>query len=50
MIHRKSDSDWIEKAHLKKGALHREMNVPMDKNIPVKRLNAAAKKGGLLGE
>lgn len=42
--------NWIKKAIKKPGALHRELNVPMDKKIPDKKLNAAAKKGGKEGE
>ncbi len=25
---------WIQKLHLKKGALHKELGVPLDKKIP----------------
>jgi hypothetical protein len=32
---------WIQGAHLKKGALHREMGVPLDKKIPDKKLEKA---------
>lgn len=41
--------NWISKMHMKKGALHRQMGVPASKNIPAKRLSAAAGKGGKLG-
>ncbi len=34
---------WIQKAHIKKGALHRELGVPEGKKIPAKKLNKAAK-------
>ena len=40
---------WIPHS-LKKGALHRELGVPMGHKIPAKKLNAAAKKGGKLGK
>jgi hypothetical protein len=40
---------WIQDAHIKKGALHREMGVPLGKKIPEGRLKAAEKKGGTLG-
>jgi len=40
---------WIQDAHIKKGALHREMGVPIGKKIPESRLKAAEKKGGTLG-
>lgn len=41
---------WISKAIKKPGALHRELGVPKGKKIPVKALNAAAKKSGTLGK
>lgn len=41
---------WIQKMHMKKGALHEEMGVPKGKKIPSKKLAAAAKKGGKLGK
>lgn len=41
---------WIQKAIKKPGALHRALDVPMDKKIPAKKLNAAAKKPGKLGQ
>lgn len=41
---------WIQKAIKKPGALHKEMHVPMGKKIPAKKLAAAAKKGGKLGQ
>lgn len=41
---------WIQKAIKKPGALHKELGVPMDKKIPAKKLEAAAKKGGKLGQ
>ena len=40
---------WIQKMHLKKGALRKELGVPEGKKIPAKKLNAAAKKKGLEG-
>lgn len=36
--------------HMKKGALHKEMDVPAGKKIPAKKLASAAKKGGKLGK
>ena len=36
--------------HMKKGALHKELGVPMGKKIPAKKLAAAAKKGGKEGK
>jgi hypothetical protein len=41
---------WIQAMHMKKGALHDEMGVPKDKDIPAKKLSKAAKKGGKLGK
>lgn len=32
---------WIQKMHMKKGALHKELKVPMDKKIPAKKLEKA---------
>lgn len=34
---------WIQKAHIKKGALHKELGIPADKKIPKKTLALAAK-------
>lgn len=41
---------WIQAMHMKKGALHKEMDVPAGKKIPAKKLASAAKKGGKLGK
>lgn len=41
---------WIQKAIKKPGALHKELGVPKGEKIPVKKLKAAAKKGGKLGQ
>jgi len=41
---------WIQKAIKHKGALHKELGVPMDKKIPEKKLKAAEKKGGKIGK
>jgi hypothetical protein len=41
---------WIAGAIKKPGSLHKMMGVPAGKTIPAKALNAAAKKGGLLGK
>lgn len=43
-------ANWIKKAISKPGALHKELKVPMGKKIPAKKLNAAAKKGGVEGK
>lgn len=41
---------WIQGAIKHKGALHKELGIPIGKKIPAKKLNAAAKKGGKLGK
>jgi ribosomal protein L10 len=41
---------WIQKAKIKKGALHKELGVPEGKKIPAKKLEAAAKKPGKEGK
>lgn len=43
-------TNWIKKAIKKPGALHKQLGVPKGKKIPTARLNAAAKKGGKLGQ
>ena len=43
-------ANWIQNAIKKKGALHKQLDVPQDKKIPAKKLAAAAKKGGKLGK
>lgn len=40
---------WIQKAIKKPGALSKQLGVPEEENIPLKKLNKAAKKGGKLG-
>ena len=41
---------WIQKAIKKPGALRSSLGVKKGKNIPAKKLAAAAKKGGKLGQ
>ncbi|RQZ57434.1 hypothetical protein DF057_28740 [Burkholderia cepacia] len=41
---------WIADAIKKPGALHKELGVPAGKKIPAKKLAAAAKKGGKVGQ
>lgn len=41
---------WIQGAIKHKGALRAEMGVPAGKKIPKKKLEAAANKGGKLGQ
>ena len=45
-----TNNKWISGAIKHPGALHKELGVPEGKKIPAKKLNAAAKKGGKLGE
>lgn len=40
---------FIQQMHLKKGALHHELGIPMGQKIPLAMLQAAAKKKGKLG-
>ena len=42
-------ANFIQGAIKHPGALHAEMHVPQGQKIPAKRLQAAAKKGGVLG-
>lgn len=44
--------DWIQKATSPstKGALHRDLGVPQGTKIPKSKINAAAKKPGIVGE
>jgi len=41
---------WIQGAIKKPGALHKELGVPEGKKIPEKKLEAAEKKPGKLGQ
>ncbi len=45
-----AEKKWIQKAIKKPGALHKELGIKEGKKIPAKTLNAAAKKGGKLGQ
>jgi hypothetical protein len=36
-----ADKKFIQKMHMKKGALHKELGVPMGKKIPEKKLEKA---------
>jgi hypothetical protein len=42
--------NWIAGAIENPGALHRQLGVPQGKPIPAAKLDAAAKKGGKLGQ
>ena len=46
----KSDKKWIQKAIKKPGALRKSLGIKKGKKIPAKKLAAAAKKGGKLGQ
>jgi hypothetical protein len=41
---------WIQKAIKKPGALRKELGVKKGKDIPAKKLKAAAKKPGVTGK
>lgn len=42
--------NFIQDAIKKPGALHAELHVAQGKKIPAKKIKAAAKKGGKLGQ
>lgn len=42
--------NWIKGAIKHPGALHKELGVAQGKKIPAKKLAAAAKKGGKVGQ
>jgi hypothetical protein len=46
----KKKKKWIQDAIKKPGALHKSLKVKSDKDIPVGKLEKAAKKGGKLGK
>ena len=41
---------WIKAAIKKPGQLHRDLGVPQGEKIPAKKLNAAAKLSGKVGQ
>lgn len=43
-------ANFIQKAIKKPGALHKQLGIPVGEKIPVKKLKAAEKKGGKLGQ
>ena len=45
-----SDKNWIQKAIKKPGSLRKSLGVKKGTKIPAKKLNAAAKKPGKLGQ
>ncbi len=50
MVEMAEKTKWIKGAIKHPGALHKELGVPQGKKIPAKKLKAAAKKGGKLGQ
>jgi hypothetical protein len=40
---------WIQRIPIKKGALHKQLGVPLDKVIPIALLNEASHAPGKLG-
>ena len=44
------DKKWIQDIHMKKGALRKELGVKKGEDIPAKKLAAAAKKKGKIGQ
>ena len=47
---KKSGGKWIKGAIKKPGALRKSLGVKKGEKIPAKKLDAAAKKGGKLGQ
>lgn len=43
MAKKAADKKWIQKMHMKKGALHKELGVPAGKDIPKSKLKKATK-------
>lgn len=43
-------SQWIQKANIKKGGLHRALGIPMGKKIPLSKKRWAASQPGRLGK
>jgi hypothetical protein len=46
----KKSDNWIQGAVKKPGQLHRDLGVPEGEKIPTSKLNAAANKGGKVGQ
>ena len=47
---KKDDKKFIQKAIKHPGALHEQLGIAMGKKIPKAKLEAAAKKGGKIGQ
>jgi len=45
-----ANDNWIQGAIRHRGALHKELQVPVGKKIPEKKLEKAAHAGGKLGK
>jgi hypothetical protein len=41
---------WIQKVHLKKGQLHRDLGIPINEIIPLSVLASAARRTGHIGK
>jgi len=50
LMEKKKDKKWIQKAIEKEGSLRKSLKVKSGKNIPVSKLEKAAKKGGKMGK
>jgi hypothetical protein len=49
MPHKRKTKRWIQKLHVKKGALHKQLGVPINESIPIGLLKEASHKSGKLG-
>lgn len=45
-----AEKNWIKGAVKKPGQLHRDLGVPQGQKIPASKLDAAAKRGGKVGQ
>jgi hypothetical protein len=50
-MQKRKNKRWIQRAFKKhkRGALHKQLGIPLSKTIPIKTLEIAAKKLGVLG-
>jgi hypothetical protein len=49
-MRRKKSKRWRALKKHKRGALHKQLGIPVDETIPLRTLESAAKKSGLLGK
>jgi len=49
MPRKRKAARWIQKTHLKKGALHRQLGIPMGETIPIAVLKEASHVPGKIG-